>query len=70
LVRDKTLSGLITDWQGFLAGASADEVGRVRTATQTGRPAGDDDFVATVENLTGRDLRKGTPGRPRRQVPS
>jgi putative transposase len=70
LVRDKTLSGLITDWQGFLAGASADEVDRVRTATQTGRPSGDDDFVATVENLTGRDLRKGTPGRPRRQVPS
>ena len=68
LVRDRTLSGLISDWKGFLAGENAGEVDRVRSATQTGRPAGDDDFVAVVENLTGRDLRKGKPGRPRREL--
>jgi hypothetical protein len=34
---------------------------------QTGLPAGDDDFVAKIANLTGRDLSKGKPGRPRKQ---
>jgi putative transposase len=67
LVKDRTLSGLITDWEGFLAGGMSGEVERLRMLTQTGRPAGDDDFIVKVENLTGRDLRKGKPGRPRKQ---
>ena len=65
LVKDSTLSGLISDWKEFLAGKMAGEVDRLRMATQTGRPAGDDVFIAKVESLTGRDLSKGTPGRPR-----
>lgn len=66
LVKDRTLSGLITDWEEFLTGGMAGEVDRLRMATQTGRPAGDDVFITKVENLTGRDLSKGTPGRPRK----
>jgi putative transposase len=67
LVKDRTLSGLISDWEGFLAGGMTGEVERLRMSTQTGRPAGDDVFIAKVENLTGRDLSKGKPGRPRKQ---
>ena len=67
LVKDRTLSGLITDWEGFLAGGITDEVDRLRMTTQTGRPLGDDIFIAKVENMTGRDLSKGAPGRPRKQ---
>ena len=67
LIRDKTLSGRISDWEGFLAGGISNDVDRLRMATQTGRPAGDDAFIGRVENLTGRDLSKGLPGRPRKQ---
>jgi len=34
---DLTLSCLITDWEGLLAGGMAGEVERLRMATQTGR---------------------------------
>ena len=67
LVKDRTLSGLISDWEGFLAGGMTGEVERLRMLTQTGWPAGDDVFIAKVENLTGRDLSKGKPGRPERK---
>lgn len=67
LVKEGTLSGLISDWEGFLVGNMAGEVDRLRRATQTGRPSGDDIFIAKVENMTGRDLSKGAPGRPRKQ---
>ena len=67
LVKDLTLSCLITDWEGFLAGGMVGEVDRLRMSTQTGRPAGDDAFIAKVEKVTGRDLSKGAPGRPRKR---
>jgi len=43
------------------------EIERVRMATQTGRPVGDESFVGKVANLTGRDLSKGKAGRTRNQ---
>lgn len=67
LVKERTLSGLISNWEEFLTGGMAGEVDQLRMATQTGRPAGDEQFLAKVENLTGRDLSKGVPGRPRKQ---
>lgn len=67
LVKDRTLSGLITDWKDFLTGEMTRELDQIRMATQTGRPAGDDFFITKIEDLTGRDLRKGMPGRPRKQ---
>ncbi len=67
LVKDRTLSGLITDWKDFIAGGIAGEIDRIRMATQTGRPAGDDLFINQIGSLTGRDLNKGMPGRPRKQ---
>ena len=67
LVTDRTLSGLITDWKDFLTGEMTREFDQLRMATQTGRPAGDDLFITKIEDLTGRDLSKGMPGRPRKQ---
>ena len=68
LVIDRTLIGLIRDWEGFLLeGTSDEETARLRMAAKTGFPAGDDAFVAKIANLTGRDLNKGKPGRPRKQ---
>ena len=67
LVKDRTLSRLITDWKGFLKGGMTSDVEQLRMSTQTGRPAGDDVFIAKVGDLTGRDLSKGLPGRPRKQ---
>jgi putative transposase len=68
LVIDRTLIGLITDWKRFLLEGMGDgETARLRMAVQTGLPAGDDAFVAKIADLTGRDLSKGKPGRPRKQ---
>jgi len=67
LVKDRTLSGLITDWKDFLLGEMTDKIDQLRLATQTGRPAGDDLFIAKIEDIMGRDLSKGMPGRPRKQ---
>jgi putative transposase len=48
------LIGLETDETPFAA---------LRDAERTGRPLGSDDFVAELERLTGRRLRRRTPGR-------
>ena len=66
LVTDRTLIGLVSDWEGFLRSAEDNPLRKLRQATRTGRPAGDGAFVATVEKLTGRDLSKGRAGRPRK----
>jgi putative transposase len=67
LVTDKTLLGLVTDWERFLQAAEDGPMNKLRQATRTGRPAGDGSFVTTVERITGRDLSKGRPGRPRKR---
>lgn len=67
LVKDRTLSGLITDWKDFLTGGMTSEIDLLRMSTQNGRPAGDDVFITKIGDLTGRDLSKGMPGRPRKQ---
>jgi hypothetical protein len=66
-VKDRTLKGLITNWQGFIASQDDEKTSKLRLATRTGRPAGDDDFVKNIEQVTGRELRIGMPGRPRKQ---
>lgn len=67
LIKDRTLTGMISDWEEFLVGDLAGDVERLRMATQTGRPAGDEFFITKIEGITGRDLKKGVPGRPRKQ---
>jgi hypothetical protein len=62
LVTDKTLLGLVTDWERFLQAAEDGPMNKLRQATRTGRPAGDGAVVTTVERITGRDLSKGDQG--------
>ena len=66
LVKDRTLHGLLTDWQQVLSTEDEADSARLRQATRTGRPAGDEKFVAKVENMTGRSLQIKPAGRPRK----
>ena len=64
LVDDRTLSGLIDDWQSFLTDDRYPLTEEIRLATRTGRPAGDSSFIKSLEHLTGRSLKRGKAGRP------
>jgi putative transposase len=66
-VKDRTLKGLITNWEEFIAVEEDEKARHLRRVTRTGRPAGSDDFVQRIEQVTGRDLSIGMPGRPRKQ---
>ncbi len=63
LVRDRTLRGLIDDWRVYLGNDQDMPAEELRKATRTGRPAGDRDFIETLQRLTGRTLHKQKPGR-------
>ena len=67
LVTDRDLRGLVPNWKEFLLEEDPQREKAIRVATRTGRPAGSDKFVGLVQKLTGRDLSKGKPGRPRKQ---
>lgn len=68
LVKDRTLKGLITCWQEFISVEDDEKARHLHRVTLTGRPAGNDDFIQRIKRLTGRDLRIGMPGRPRKQL--
>ena len=54
------------DWRSLLAAEPAG-INDLRTHTRTGRPFGSKAYVARVEKLTGRILRRRKPGpKPRR----
>jgi putative transposase len=67
LVTDRTLLGLVDDWERLLLSSDDGRSSTLRQRTRTGRPAGDAAFVARVEKITGRDLSKATPGRFRKR---
>jgi len=69
LVEDRTLTGLIENWRSFLADAKDRQTEALRRATRTGRPAGDSSFIKSLEQLTGRTLKRGKPGRPVKSKP-
>jgi putative transposase len=64
LVKDRTLLGLVEDWNEYLG--RSDDVAQktLLRCIRTGRPAGSDHFVKLIENLTRRDLRLRKAGRP------
>jgi len=66
LVRDQSLMGLVKDWSELLASGNAEANEKIRMAVRTGRPLGDEGFAERIEGMTGRDLCKGTPGRPKK----
>jgi putative transposase len=55
------------NWAEWLrADEDAAMVQAIRASTRTGRPAGDEEFVARIEKLTGRSLRPRQAARPRK----
>jgi putative transposase len=53
----------IKDWKSYLAAEDSPiRVEKIRKHARTGRPMGDDAFIARLEYLTGRCLRKKKPG--------
>ena len=57
------------DWAAVLAeGQERAELDAIRKSTQTGRPMGDEAFVAKIEGQTGRMLRARPVGRPRKPL--
>ncbi len=69
LVTDRILLGLLQDCDRLLLSSDEGRLSSLRKRTRTGRPAGDAAFVARVETITGRDLSKGKPRRPRKRQP-
>ncbi len=64
LVVESPLLSEINAWQDFLS-TDSDLCGELKQKSRTGRPCGTDHFFATVERISGRDLRPQSPGRPR-----
>jgi len=69
LLSDRIAEWVDTEnWSAWLAGAGADSVLReLRLRTRTGRPLGDADFTARLEQLSGRRLHAWSRGRPRKR---
>ena len=68
LVTVEPLLDLQPDWQGFLSvDLTEGEAAVLRQHERTGRPAGGSGFVAALEALTGRLLRRQKPGPKRSQ---
>jgi len=73
-VDDPVLSGdlplldLVTDWREFLA-LDEDEktLKNLRNCTQSGRPAGSDDFTGILEGILGVSIKTRAVGRPRKK---
>jgi len=66
MVVDRTLLGLVSDWEDLLKSENEEDSKRLRLFTRTGRPVGDDNFAEKVKNLTGKDPRPRPAGRPRK----
>jgi putative transposase len=52
------------DWADYLGSVQPTKLlQKVRKHTRTGRPLGSNNFIETLESLTGRTLKPGKPGR-------
>jgi putative transposase len=77
LVKAAPLLKRLGDWRGLLAArrgaaATAEEAAataRLERHGRTGRPLGGAAFISRLETLTGRRLKPGKPGRPRKAPP-
>jgi len=69
LVTVAPLLDLVGDWRAFLAGGlQREELDAIRAHERTGRPLGDERFIARLEARLDRPLRKGKPGRKPRKT--
>jgi len=63
LVNASALLGIVPDWRGLLASdIPDDEYATLRRHERSGRPLGNDCFLAGLEKLTSRILRRQKPG--------
>jgi putative transposase len=63
LVRVAPLAKIVPNWRGFLARAIREEdIKTLRGHKRTGRPLGEEEFLATLEQKLGRVLRRQKPG--------
>ncbi len=63
LVKVKPMSDRVASWPEYLVqGLSEAELDALRLHNRTGRPLGDEDFVASLELITGRTLKPQKPG--------
>ena len=67
LVKEKTLPALAGNWREFLSSSDEKEMDALRTATRTGRPSGDEEFLTTLSKITGKKVMRGRAGRPRKE---
>jgi hypothetical protein len=65
LVSERKLPQMVDEWCNILQEDDSEDVKKLRQATKTGRPVGDERFVLQLEVLAGRALRKRSVGRPR-----
>ena len=63
LVMDCSLWQMVNDRHEFLEGGDIVIDKKLRMATRTDRPAGGEQFLLKIENLTRRNLRNKKPGR-------
>ena len=67
LVEVWPLLSRITDWAAYLSNPEDGGIGeRISTNSRTGRPLGDERFVHTLEELTGRVLKCRSSGRKKK----
>ena len=69
LVSHKDRLGPPPEWREWLA-TDPEDTAFLRKTVRTGRPCGDRKFIQRAERLTGRSLRPGRRGRPRKHGPS
>jgi len=70
LVEECPLLEEISDWRSFVNEEEPEEdLKNIRKHLTTGRPLGDDAFIARLEQLTGRVLKTRNPGRPKKEIP-
>jgi putative transposase len=62
LVDAYKLLELIGDWKSYLLEAQRKSTEKIEKHTRTGRPLGDETFIALAEDITGRKLKKKKPG--------
>ena len=65
LVNDDRLLNLSNNWDNIFASEmDIDELNNIRKTTLSGKPYGDESFIARVETITGYDLSRKKRGRP------
>lgn len=62
LVKVQPMLDRVADWQRYICQSDNFDAKKIRVATRTGRPKGDEQFLSLLEGLTGKDVRAKRPG--------